>query len=396
MSPPAAHPTRRPFGLDGGRIPRELHPIAWWLWAIGLVVAVDRTTNPLLLALVAAVLGFVVASRRGSAPWARAFRYYVMLAGCVIVLRVVFRTVFTSGVNPTDHVLLRLPSVPAPRWYAGVQIGGPVSLEGTLAALADGLRLGTMLCCIGAANALANPKRALRVLPGALYELGAAVAVAVTLAPQLIESVQRVARARRLRGGRRGGLRALRGIAIPVLADALERSLMLAAAMDSRGYGRSGAASPRARRLTGALMLAGLGGLCVGAYGLLDGTAPRPLGAPALLAGAVACCAGLGLGGRRVTRTRYRPDPWRAPEWTVALCGAVCAALMLVSAAAGAAAVDPTFEPLRFPPLPALPTIGVLIAAIPALAAPPPVRARPGATARDRAAEPAGPTELVA
>jgi energy-coupling factor transport system permease protein len=223
-----------------------------------------------------------------------------------------------------------------------------------------------------------------------------AVAVAVTLAPQLIESVQRVARARRLRGGQGHGLRALRTIAIPVLADALDRSLKLAAAMDSRGYGRSGPASRRARRLTGALMIAGLAGLCVGAYGLLDGTAPRLLGAPVLLAGAAVCCAGLALGGRRVTRTRYRPDPWRAPEWTVALCGASCAALLYVSAATGAAAVDPTFEPLRVPPLPALPTIAILIAAIPAFAAPPPVRARAHPAASAEAAKPAAPTKLAA
>ena len=85
-----------------------------------------------------------------------------------------------------------------------------MSLEATLSAAVDGLRLATMLCCIGAANALANPKRALRVLPGALYELGMAVVVAISLAPQLIESVQRVARARRLRGGASRGLRALR------------------------------------------------------------------------------------------------------------------------------------------------------------------------------------------
>jgi len=389
-----AHPRRAARAPGARRVPRELHPIAWWLWAIGLIAAIDRTTNPLLLALALAVLGFVVASRRGSAPWARAFRYYVMLAGFVIVLRVVFRTVFTTGVAPGDHILFRLPEVPAPRWYAGVEIGGPVSLEGTLSALVDGLRLGTMLCCIGAANALANPKRALRVLPGALYELGAAVAVAVTLAPQLIESVQRVARARRLRGGRRRGLGAVRAIAIPVLADALERSLLLAAAMDSRGYGRGGAATAASRRLTGALMLTGLAGLCVGAYGLLDATAPPPLGAPALLTGAIACGAALGLGGRRVARTRYRPDPWRAPEWAVVLCGAACAALLFVPA--DAAAVDPTFDPLRFPPLPALPALGLLIAAIPALAAPPPVRARPRAPTADGAAEAPAPTEPVA
>ncbi len=390
------HARGRGAGLDARRVPRELHPIAWWLWAIGLVVAVNRTTNPLLLLLTLSVLGFVVASRRGSAPWARAFRYYVMLAGCVIVLRLVFRTVFPSGVTPTDHILFRLPRLPTPSWYSGVQLGGPVTLEATLSALVDGLRLGTMLCCIGAANALANPKRALRMLPGALYELGMAVAVAVTLAPQLIESVQRVARARRLRGGSGRGRKALRSIAIPVLSDALGRSLMLAAAMDSRGYGRSSAASPQARRLTGTLMLSGLAGLCIGAYGLLDPTAPRALGAPALLAGAVVCCAGLALGGRRVTRTRYRPDPWRAPEWAVALCGMVCAALLYVSAGENAASVDPTFYPLRFPTLPVLPTIAILIAALPAFAAPPPVRTRRRVTPDETAPEPATRTELVA
>jgi energy-coupling factor transport system permease protein len=364
--------------LDGRRVPRELHPIAWWLWALGIVVAVNRTTNPLLLILTLAVLGFVVAHRRGTAPWARAFRYYVMLAGVVIALRIVFRTVFSSGITPTDHILFRLPVVPTPKWYSGIQIGGPVSLEATLSAATDGLRLGTMLCCIGAANALANPRRALRFLPGALYELGMAVAVSISLAPQLIQSVQRVARARRLRAGRGRGLRALRAIAVPVLADALDRSLLLAAAMDSRGYGRSGNVPAGARRLTAALMITGLGGLCVGVYGLLAGSAPRLLGTPALAAGAVVCCAGLALGGRRVTRTRYRPDPWSWPEWTVAACGVACAILLYASTGTDANQIAPSFYPLRFPPLPLLPTVAVLTAAIPAFAAPPP-RRRPAA-----------------
>jgi len=390
------HPGAVAVGAERGRVPRELHPIAWWLWAVGLVVAVDRTTNPLLLLLALSVLGFVVASRRGSAPWARAFRYYVMLAGAVIVLRVVFRTVFPSGISPTDHILFRLPHIPTPRWYSGVQLGGPVSLEATLAAAVDGLRLGTMLCCIGAANALANPKRALRVLPGALHELGVAIAVAVTLAPQLIESVQRVARARRLRGGGSRGLRALRAVAVPVLADALERSLMLAAAMDARGYGRGVEASPGARRLTGGLMLAGMAGLCAGAYGLLDAGAPRVLGAPTLLAGGAVSCAGLALGGRRVRRTRYRPDPWRTPEWTVTLCGALCAVLMCVSAGTDAAALDPGFSPLQFPPLPVLPAIAILAAAIPAFAAPPPVRRHGGNRGREGSAASANRAELTA
>lgn len=364
------------------RMPRTLHPVAWWIWALGLAVAVSRTTNPLLLLLALAVLGFVVANRRTDAPWARAFKYYLFMALFVIALRVVFRSVFSSGITPTDHILFTLPHIPTPGWYAGVRLGGPVSLEATLSAAVDGLRLGTMICCVGAANALANPKRALRVLPGALYELGMAVVVSLTIAPQLVESVQRVARARRLRAGSHRGLRALRGIAIPVLEDALERSLRLAAAMDSRGYGRVGVVSPGSRRITATLMIGGLLGLCAGCYGLLDGTAPALLGWPAVLAGCALCGLGLLTGGRRVHRSQYRPDPWLAPEWIVAGCGVTTAVLLYVSTGYNAAAVNPSFYPLQFPPLPVLPTLAILLAAIPGVAAPPPPR-------RPRPAEPA-------
>lgn len=363
---------RRTASLGSSRLPRALHPVAWWVWAIGLATAVSRTTNPLLLALVLAVLGFVIANRRTDAPWARAFKYYLWMALVVIAIRVVFRTVFASGASATDHILFTLPTVPTPHWYSGVHLGGPVSLEALLASATDGLRLGTMLCCIGAANALANPKRALRVLPGALYELGVAVVVAVTVAPQLIESVQRVRRARRLRAGSGKGFRALRGIAIPVLEDALERSLRLAAAMDSRGYGRTGSATRASRRVTASLLIAGLLGLCAGVYGLLDATTPRYLGLPAILAGAALSATGLALGGRRVTRSTYRPDPWRTPEWVVAACGLLGAALMFASSDPG---LTPTFSPLAWPTLPLVPVVAILLAALAGVVAPPPVTA---------------------
>jgi energy-coupling factor transport system permease protein len=367
-------PTRTAGLGDGRRVPRPLHPVAWWIWALGLVVAVSRTTNPLLLLMALAVLAFVVANRRTDAPWARAFRYYLILGLFVIVLRIFYRAVFASGIQPGDHILVRLPALPTPHWYAGVQIGGPVSLEAMLSAAVEGLRLATMLCCIGAANALANPKRALRLLPGALYELGMAVVVAISLAPQLIESVQRVARARRLRAARRRGWRALRGIAIPVLADALDRSLLLAAAMDSRGYGRSGQTPAGARRSTALLLLAGLVGLCAGCYGLLGGSGPRYLGLPSMLAGAALCCAGLALGSRRITRSQYRPDPWRLPEWIVCACGVLSAAMLYLSTGYNADDLNPSFYPLHFPPLPLVPAAALLLAAVAGVVAPPPQR----------------------
>lgn len=357
--------------------PRALHPIAWWIWALGLVTAVGRTNNPLLLVLVLAVLGFVIAGRRTDAPWARAFKYYLAMALVVIALRIVFRSIFTTSVGPHAHVLFTLPFAQSPKWYAGVRLGGPVSLEGVLAATFDGLQLGTILCCIGAANVLANPKRALRVLPGALYELGVAVVVALSVAPQLVESAQRVRRARRLRAGHRKGLRGLRSIAVPVLEDALDRSLQLAAGMDSRGYGRTGPATRADRRRTAALMLLGMIGLCAGSFGLLDASAPWELGLPTVAAGAALCAAGLLAGGRRVQRTAYRPDPWRAPEWVVAAGGAVCAAIVWSGVGFDSAALVPSWTPLRWPDLPLLPAAAIGLAGLAALAAPVPTRAKP-------------------
>ena len=132
-----------------------------------------------------------------------------------------------------------------------------------------------------------------------------AVTVALTFAPQLVESAQRVRRARRLRGGANPRRHVVREIGIPVLQDALDRSLLLAAGMDSRGYGRIGAVARRTRALTGALLLLGLIGVATGVYGLLDATAPRALGVPMLVGGLVVAGAGFVLSGRRVERTVY-------------------------------------------------------------------------------------------
>ena len=93
--------------------------------------------------------------------------------------------------------------------------------------------------------------------------------------------------------------------------------------------------------------------------GVIASAAVVALGLPALLAGSVLCCAGLMLGGRRVRRTAYRPDPWLAPEWIVAGCGICAAALLSVIAGYLPAALNPSFYPLSWPQLPLLPTIAI-------------------------------------
>lgn len=352
------------------RLARDLHPGAWWLWALGMATAASRTTNPLLLAIVVGVVGLVVAARRGEAPWARGFKAYVIAGLVIIGFRVVFRMLL-DGQHGT-HVLFTLPEIPLPEAAAGIRIGGPVSAEGVLAALYDGLRLATLIACVGAANVLANPKRLLKAAPSALYEVGVAVTVALSVAPQLVESAQRVMRARKLRGevGRRTHW--IRQIVVPILTDALDRSLLLAAAMDARGYGRTAGASRGARRVTGALVLVGLSGVCVGTYGLLDGTTPRALGLPMLVGGVVVAAFGAVRSSGRDVRTRYRPDPWALPEWGVAASGLTVAATVYAISAVDPTNLNPSLQPLTWPTLPLTATLAVLVGASAAVIAPPP------------------------
>jgi energy-coupling factor transport system permease protein len=155
------------------------------------------------------------------------------------------------------------------------------------------------------------------------------------------------------------------------MTDALDRSLLLAAAMDSRGYGRLSSVPRRARVLTGALLLGGLVGVCVGTYGLLDTTTPRTLGAPMLAMGLAAAGTGFTLSGRRIRRTRYRPDPWRWPEWSVSACGVAVAASMFVAATLDPAGIDPPTSPAQLPPLPLAAALGISIGLLPAWLAPP-------------------------
>jgi energy-coupling factor transport system permease protein len=368
-APPAAV-----TGTAAGARSERLHAGAWWLWALGLATAASRTTDPLLLALVVAVAGYVVAARRTAAPWARSYGAFLKLGLVVLAIRLGFAVLLGSPV-PGTRVLFTLPSVPLPHWAQGVRLGGRVTAEGLAFAGYDGLRLAALLVCVGAANALANPARLLKSLPGALYEAGVAVVVAMTFAPNLVADVSRLRAARRMRGRPDRGIRALAQVGLPVLEGALERSVALAAAMDARGYGRSAQVPVAVRRLTAALTLGGLLGVCAGTYGLLAAQGAG-FGAPVLVAGVAAAAVGLWLGGRRTVRTRYRPDRWGVRAWLVSGSGVAVAALLIRAAAVDPGALDPPAVPLTAPVLPLWPALAVLLGLLPAIAAPAPAPAR--------------------
>lgn len=344
------------------------HPASWWVWALLIGSAVARTTNPVLLVLVASVLGLVVAYRRPAEPWGRSYYSFLKLAALVILVRTVFHVLLGSGSGTT--VLLELPELDLGDSAAGVRIGGPVTEEGLVAAITDALRLAAMLACVGAANSLASPRRLLRSLPAALYEVSVAAVVALSVAPRLVERSSEMRRARELRGEATRGLRSVRRVLIPVVEEALEGSMNLAASMDARGYGRNAQQSRLERRVQAGLVLGGVAALALGSFSLLATEMP-PAGSWALVGlGVATCMLVTRIASRRVRRTRYMPDRWGANEAVIVISGLMVALGVTIAGSMSPGSLEMTIAPVRIPEVPPLLIVAILLGGLPALFGP--------------------------
>lgn len=292
-----------------------MHPAAWWAWAAGVIALAGASVAPAVLVLLAAVtLTVLLVARRRGGPLVGG---YLVLALGVVLVRVAFHVLV--GLPGAGPVLLALPGWRLPLG-GGIVVLGPLTWGGLRGAALGGLQLAVMVLAAGAAATAAPPTRLLGVLPAALHHVATAVVIAVGVVPSLAASAAAVRRARRLRGLPDRGVRAVAQTALPVLADALDRSLTLAASMDVRGFARLH--GPADRRVV-PLLVASLvtGGL--GLYGLLGGLGG--LAAAGLGAGVLLGVLAARVAGRRAARTRYAAEPWRAPEWAMCAVGAVAA-----------------------------------------------------------------------
>ncbi len=213
---------------------RTLHPLAWWSWAGSLAIAIAKSNSLILAVSVVGVVAVVVVKKSERAPWANSFRWALTMGLWIIVIRIFIG--ITIGVPTYGRTLFVLPIVALPSWMAGVRIGGVVTLERLSATAHEGFMLAAIIALLGAASSLSSPHRLLRSLPVMVYEFGVAVVIATSVLPQIVISAGRIRQAQTLRGQ---SSKSLRRFALPLLEDSLSRSLDLAAAMDSRGYGFS-------------------------------------------------------------------------------------------------------------------------------------------------------------
>jgi energy-coupling factor transport system permease protein len=298
----------------------------------------------------------------------------------IIAIRVLVQVLFGNRVPGVTW--FTLPSVPLPSWAAGVSIGGPVTAQELLGAFCQGLQIAVILACFGAANSLASSFRLLRCVPAGLYEAAVAVTVAISFTPQVVLSIARVRDARRLRGRATRGLKGWRGLAVPVLEGALERSICLAASMDARGFGRR-CSSQRLRRSTALATLAGLVALGIGLFEVLDSGSTSGIGLAVVLVGGALIVGGLA-GAAHGSRSRYRPDRWMVGEWLVVVAGLAALAGVVAAGSVNPNALVQPLYPLALPGVPVAALVGILVAGLPSVIAPMPVTV--GATFREAVA----------
>jgi energy-coupling factor transport system permease protein len=249
------------------------------LWAVGAGLAAVTTTNPFYLLPIYGSAWVVHSTHRTSGPAARSFRIFLLFAVWAITIR-------------TALVLL-----------------GPVNRGSVAIAFLEGLRLGALLTVFGTFNSVADPFRVLKLAPRRWHEPALAAALALSIAPRTIASVERVREAQRMRGIEVGRWSALPALAVPVLATGMDDALTLAESMDARGHGRGRRTRYRPDRWSRAsTFVTGSAGVAaavfvsatVGGWGGLEpSTFPLdwPEAAPGLVAAALMFAAPIAAGG---------------------------------------------------------------------------------------------------
>lgn len=296
------------------RVPGTTHySLVWLLWLVAGIVAVSA--NPLLNLLVIAQAVLVALTCHSDSPVGHAFGLFVRLGAALVVARTLLSAIPIGGYSYGTTALITLPDIALPIWLGGLRVGGVATLEMLIGGLVGGIRLWALILVFGAFNAVADHYALLRRTPRWLFHAGLATTIALTFVPQVITQLQTTRDAQRVRGHRFRSWRDALPLLVPVLSGGLERSIQLAEAMDSRGYGRTIRLQHGAVR--GQLVLiAGLTVLALGVYFGFTGDARGWIGV------------GIGLAiigwvlrwqGRGIVRTRYLQERWHDRDTLMAL-----------------------------------------------------------------------------
>ena len=315
-----AHPRTR-----GRSVSARLHPVAWAIWLLCGSAMTFVTSNPLYVATIALCAMVVYAAHR--TPERRGIDLLLVAAVSIAIVTVPLNLLTGStGANE----LVTLPSFAAPDWLAGVRFGGTVTSESLLYAATRAGGVITIVALVCAFDAGADHFRLLKATPPALAQLGTVLTIAVLLIPETIARAVTLQEARRVRG-HGGGLRSLPALMLPMLAEALERSVQRAESLDARGFG--GRSGPR----SGSDALAALAGITIascGAFAYFYGVnAPVSLGCMA--GGTLLTLAVVWRRGRAVAAVPLRREPFATIDVAVVVASVAALTVLVAGRAVG-------------------------------------------------------------
>jgi energy-coupling factor transport system permease protein len=214
------------------RAKSELHPLTWAAWLGAGITMLLLTSNPLYIALIALSGLVVYASRRR--PGHRALDV-LLCGGVALALLTIPLNLVTGSTGATT--LFDLPAVTLPGWLASVRFGGPVTAESLTYAATHALAIAGILALVCAFNASVDHFKLLKYTPPGLAQLGVIVTISLLLVPETLRRALTLRESRAVRG-HQSGLRSIPGLLLPMLAEALERSVQRAESLDARGFGR--------------------------------------------------------------------------------------------------------------------------------------------------------------
>jgi energy-coupling factor transport system permease protein len=213
-----------PRTLDATPARVAIAPRAWLIWSLAAVTVALSTNNPVYRGLVALAALDVLLTWLPQGRRLRPLAITVAVAAGFAVLVNVLAA--HAGVD----VLARLPA----DWPL---IGGNLTLETLAFGGALGLGLVAALLAVAPLSMVLEPHDVVDAMPAPLERTGIAVATSLNLVSGLGRTFGAVRDAQRMRGWRPRGLRSWNEVLVPVVLTAIEDSVLLAEAMEARGFG---------------------------------------------------------------------------------------------------------------------------------------------------------------
>lgn len=330
---------------------------AWLIWGVASAIPLLVARNPVVVLVV--LISVITVRRVWSSRSRQGWQWIVRIAVLFMVIGVIFNSL---TVHSGDQVLFTVPrDIPL--------IGGAITLNAIAYGMVSGLAIVTLVLTGTTVAAGLVWADLMRSMPPKIAPIAVAGSVAWSFLPSASQAFQEIRESQAARGHRIRGLRDIPALVVPLLGGGLERAITMSEALESRGFGQSGAveASSPVSRL---LLVGAIGSGVLMAYAFAVSQVFTAIIGLALTAAFAMMSMRAGLPRERVT-TRYRVSAWSQTDWIIA--GASCGALVIFfwrNAAVPSAAVFNPYPRLEWPLIDLWMLLGLALLLVPALIVP--------------------------